>query len=130
MNKSDGNFSPPFLDHFLAGAFHEFERSKFDGLSCNSETKIRQCICGHYGSLVFGGNSFEFVPERPQVTKNSKLKSESFRPDNPGEMNIAHLKNWVDAIQAQPCSGQESCRPEWSSSWCLFCGLGDRLAGG
>jgi predicted dehydrogenase len=67
---------------------------------CNSETKIRQCIRGHFGSFVFGGNSFEFIPERPQVTKNSKLRNERFKADDPGELNVAHFRNWVEAMQA------------------------------
>ncbi len=67
---------------------------------CNAETKIRQCIRGHFGSVVFGGDSFEFIPERPQVTKNSKLKSERFSADGPGDLNYAHFKNWVDAMHA------------------------------
>ncbi len=65
---------------------------------CNAETRIRQCIRGHFGSFVFGGDSFEFVPERPQVTKNSKLASETFKAESPGDLNYAHFKNWVEAM--------------------------------
>ena len=58
---------------------------------CNEKTPIQQVIRGHFGSFVFGAlddknefqsaagenfNAIKFVAERPQVTLNSKVKSE------------------------------------------------------
>ena len=40
-------------------------------------TRIPQLIRGHFGSIVFGNGEYfksvEYVPERPQVTLDSKL---------------------------------------------------------
>ncbi len=45
------------------------------------ETPIQQLIRGHFGSFVFGTgeqfDGFDFIPERPQVTRNSKLQRKS-----------------------------------------------------
>jgi predicted dehydrogenase len=74
---------------------------------CNEETGFAQCIRGHFGSFIFKGDSFTFIPERPQVTKNSSLKEETFDAPtlkNPGgginSHDYAHFKNWVEAMQA------------------------------
>ena len=68
------------------------------------ETPIRQLIRGHHGSFVFGtGEQFEgfdFVPERPQVTRNSKLKEEYIPVGQVKDTTYAHFKNWVDAMVA------------------------------
>ncbi|MGI9474003.1 MAG: Gfo/Idh/MocA family protein [Rubripirellula sp.] len=68
------------------------------------ETPIRQLIRGHHGSFVFGtGEQFEgfdFVPERPQVTRNSKLKEEHVPVGQVKDTTYAHFKNWVDAMVA------------------------------
>ena len=44
------------------------------------ESRVQQVIRGHYGSFIFGNgedfDGFEFLPERPQVTGDSKLKPE------------------------------------------------------
>ena len=76
---------------------------------CNEETRIDKVIRGHNGSLVFdtSNDSFEFIPERIQVTKNRDLKPETFtvKPDSPyyGDrnwQNLEHFRNWIKAIQA------------------------------
>ncbi|MFK8110579.1 MAG: Gfo/Idh/MocA family protein [Rubripirellula sp.] len=68
------------------------------------ETPIRQLIRGHHGSFVFGtGEQFEgfdFIPERPQVTRNSKLKEEHISVGQVKDTTYAHFKNWVDAMVA------------------------------
>lgn len=68
------------------------------------ETPIRQLIRGHHGSFVFGtGEQFEgfdFIPERPQVTRNSKLKEEYIPVGQVKDTTYAHFKNWVDAMVA------------------------------
>ena len=68
---------------------------------CNQETRIEQCIRGHFGSFVFGNNTFKFIPERPQMTRDSSLKEEEHEAEPCPDMNYAHFKNWIDAIQAR-----------------------------
>lgn len=66
------------------------------------DTPIQQMIRGHFGSFVFGTGeqfeSFEYVPERPQVTRNSKLKRENISTGQVDDTTYAHFKNWVDAM--------------------------------
>lgn len=68
------------------------------------ETPIRQLIRGHFGSFVFGtGEKFEgfdYVPERPQVTRNSKLKEEHISVGQVKDTTYNHFKNWVTAMVA------------------------------
>ena len=68
------------------------------------ETPIKQLIRGHNGSFVFGNgeqfDSFEFIPERPQVTRNSKLKRETISTKGVDDTTYAHFKNWVEAMVA------------------------------
>ena len=72
---------------------------------CNAETPIPQVIRGHFGSLVFPDKSsktpvVDFLPERPQITLNSKLKAQRFEVPDIGDQNQAHFKNFVDAVAA------------------------------
>jgi predicted dehydrogenase len=72
---------------------------------CNAETPVPQVIRGHFGSLVFPDKAskfhgVDFVPERPQITGNSKLVAQRFEMPDIGNMDEAHFKNFLDAIQA------------------------------
>ena len=68
------------------------------------DTPIKQLIRGHHGSLVFGTgerfDGFDYVPERPQVTLNSKLKKERISSDSMNDSTYDHFSNWVDAMVA------------------------------
>jgi hypothetical protein len=68
----------------------------------NQETPNRQLIRGHFGSFVFGNGedygTFEFIPERPQVTLNSKLKNETIETGTVENTTKAHFRNWVEAM--------------------------------
>ncbi len=70
----------------------------------NAETPIRQLIRGHFGSLVFGNgedfDGFDFIPERPQVTRDSKLKEERISTTPVKDTTYAHFKNWIEAMVA------------------------------
>ena len=69
---------------------------------CNEETRIRQIIRGHFGSLVMSGDGFDFIPERPQVTLDSSLKQQRMEGEpSPKNLNQAHFANWIDAIEAR-----------------------------
>ena len=68
------------------------------------DTPIAQAIRGHFGSFVFGNgeefDAFDYVPERPQVTRNSKLKKETIETAQVKDTTYAHFKNWVEAMVA------------------------------
>ena len=68
-----------------------------------SNTPIKQLIRGHHGSFVFGtGESFDgfdYIPERPQVTRNSKLKEERIATQKV-DSTYEHFKNWIAAMVA------------------------------
>lgn len=72
-------------------------------MACQN-TPIRQLIRGHFGSFVFGNGeqfeSFEYIPERPQVTRNSKLKEETIPVGKVEDTTYAHFSNWIDAMEA------------------------------
>lgn len=73
-------------------------------MACQN-TPIRQLIRGHYGSFVLGNGEkfggFDFIPERPQVTRNSKLKEEKFTTEPVTDTTHAHFGNWIDAMVAR-----------------------------
>ncbi len=72
-------------------------------MACQN-TPISQTIRGHFGSLVFGNgeefDSFDYVPERPQVTRNSKLKPQTIETAQVKDTTYAHFKNWIEAMVA------------------------------
>ena len=72
-------------------------------MACQN-TPIRQLIRGHFGSYVFGNgeefDGFDYLPERPQVTRNSKLKDERISTDTIPNTTYAHFKNWLEAMFA------------------------------
>jgi hypothetical protein len=74
------------------------------------ESRIPQVIRGHHGSFVFGNgeqfSSFDFVPERPQVTGNSKAKAETIPCESVEDSTYAHFKNWIEAMLAKD---QQKC---------------------
>jgi predicted dehydrogenase len=89
----------------IAADYPEGVHGLVSSTMCNNETRIDQCIRGHYGSFVFKGDSFDFVPERPQVTKNSqgkeeKLAAETIKAKPCPDHDYVHFKNWIEAIQA------------------------------
>ncbi len=72
---------------------------------CNAETPIPQVIRGHFGSLVFPDKKdkfpgVDFVPERPQITGDSKLLAQRFELPDIGNQDEAHFRNFVESIQA------------------------------
>ncbi len=69
------------------------------------ETPITQLIRGHTGSFVFGNGEqfeqYEYIPERPQVTGNSKLKKETITTGKVENTTYDHFKNWIEAMLAK-----------------------------
>lgn len=72
-------------------------------MACQN-TPIRQLIRGHFGSFVLGTgegfDGFDFIPERPQVTRNSNLKDERISTTPVENTTYAHFQNWIDAMLA------------------------------
>lgn len=85
--------------------FNEGVQGLVTASMCVQESPIKQCIRGHFGSFEFGnGESFDdykFIAERPQVTKDSKIKDETI-PAESGkgfDKDYEHFKNWIEAIR-------------------------------
>ncbi len=68
------------------------------------ETPIQQLIRGHFGSFVFGTgeqfDGYDYIPERPQVTRNSKLERTRIKTEEVDDTTYAHFKNWIEAMVA------------------------------
>ena len=95
----------------VAADFPEGVQGLVSSTMCCQNTRIQQLIRGHFGSFVFGNgegfDTFQFIPERPQVTRNSKLREETIRTGTVGNTTEAHFSNWIAAMQAgdpQKCS--------------------------
>ena len=84
--------------------FAEGSQAVITASMCTEETRVQQVIRGHYGSFVFGNGEgftgFDFLPERPQVTHDSKLKKERIEVGEVKDTTYAHFKNWLEAIRA------------------------------
>ena len=72
-------------------------------MACQN-TPIQQMIRGHFGSFQFGNgeefDGFDFIPERPQVTRDSSLKKGRIATEKIKDTTYAHFKNWVEAMVA------------------------------
>jgi predicted dehydrogenase len=92
----------------LIADFHEGVQGVVSSTMVSSEVKLDHAIRGHHGSIVFAGSafgagprgSFEFIPERPQVTGDSSLKREKLRADAEHDFDAAHMVNFLDAVRA------------------------------
>ncbi len=88
----------------VAADYPEGVHGLISSTMCNAETPLRRVIRGHFGSLVMQDNGFDFIPERPQVTKNSKLVEQHFaapKTNAEDNLNATHFANWLDAIEAR-----------------------------
>ncbi len=84
--------------------FREGVQGMVTATMASQETPVLQLIRGHHGSFVFGnGEAFKeakFVPERPQVTRNSNLAEETFPVGDIPDSTYVHFDNWIDAMLA------------------------------
>jgi predicted dehydrogenase len=88
--------------------FHEGVQGVVSSTMVSEELKLDHLIRGHYGLLLFEKSCynngphgrFEFIPERAQVTQNSKLKRETFESSTKLDFVSEHCGNWLDAIIA------------------------------
>jgi predicted dehydrogenase len=83
--------------------FNEGVQGLVTATMCCENSPIKQLIRGHYGTFEFGNGEefrgFDFIPERPQVTKISKQKKERIDVAGVGDTTLAHFKNWLEAIK-------------------------------
>ena len=121
----DGREAPDVAT--VAADFNEGVQGIATATMCCSNTPIKQMIRGHHGSAVFGtGESFtgyDFVAERPQVTRNSKIVDERIEVENPASTSFAHFENFVDAVIAGDPAGV-NCDPEISAAAMVIVKLG------
>ena len=88
--------------------FYEGVQGVVSSTMVSAERKLDHLIRGHHGLLLFdkpcylnGPKArFEFIPERPQVTLNSKAKRESFEVSTKLDFVSEHCANWLDAIDS------------------------------
>jgi predicted dehydrogenase len=84
----------------VAADYPEGVHGLISSTMCNQESRLQQCIRGHFGSFLFENGKLQFVPERPQVTHDSKLVAVEYDVEPVKDLDYAHFKNWIDAIEA------------------------------
>ncbi|QDV18614.1 Inositol 2-dehydrogenase [Gimesia panareensis] len=86
--------------------FHEGVQGIVSSAMISSAVPIRHLIRGHHGNILFDKDVFgkrqayEFIPERPQVTLNSKLKREEVVSQRVPNQDILHFENFLAAVKA------------------------------
>lgn len=111
----------------VAADFPEGVQGLVTATMCCEETPVPQIIRGHHGSFMFGNgeqfDGYDFVAERPQVTHNSKIKSERIAVGQIGDTSLAHFENFCDAaIAGKP--EQVNCSPELGAAAMVIVKLG------
>lgn len=113
--------------------FHEGVQGLVSSTMVAEEHKLEHLIRGHYGALLFekpcylnGPHArFEFIPERPQVTLNSKLRREVFESSTKLDFVSEHCGNWLDAIEdGKPATVNND--PELAAAAVMFVNLAVR----
>jgi predicted dehydrogenase len=111
----------------VAADFPEGVQGLVTATMCCEATPVPQLIRGHHGSFVFGNgeqfDGYEFVAERPQVTHNSKIKSETIKIGQVENTSLAHFENFCDAaIAGKP--ELVNCSPEMGAAAMVIVKLG------
>lgn len=85
----------------VAADYNEGCQLLINSTMCAQVNALVPTIRGHFGALVFNDDKgFNFIPERPQITHNSKLVEKRFDVPSIGNQDEAHFQNFVDAIAA------------------------------
>lgn len=85
----------------VAADYNEGCQLLINSTMCAQVNALVPTIRGHHGALVFNNdNGFDFLPERPQITHDSKLVETRIDVPSVGNMDEAHFQNFVDAIAA------------------------------
>ena len=109
--------------------FNEGVQGLITATMCSEETRLPQLIRGHNGAFVFGNGEdftgFDFVPERPQVTRNSKLEKHRIAVPPQKGTTVLHFRNWVECIRA---GKPEQCNnpPDLGAAAIVLVNLGSR----
>ncbi|MEO1497810.1 MAG: Gfo/Idh/MocA family oxidoreductase [Planctomycetota bacterium] len=121
----DGREAPDVAT--VAADFPEGVQGLATATMCCSNTPIKQMIRGHHGSAVFGTgeefSGYNFVAERPQVTKNSKIKDDRVEVERPESTTFAHFDNFVEAVAAGD-PAKVNCDPEIGAAAMVVVKLG------
>ena len=91
----------------LIADFHEGVQGLVSSTMVAEEMKIEHLIRGHHGVIQFQkesyGNgpkaSYDFLPERPQVTLDNSLKKEHVEAKTDHNFNVMHFDNFIKAIE-------------------------------
>ena len=91
----------------LIADYHEGVQGVVSSTMVAEEEKLDHIIRGHHGALLFhkpcylngAKATFEFVPERPQVTLDSKPKRETYEATVKHDINSMHFLNFFDAVR-------------------------------
>jgi hypothetical protein len=85
----------------VAADYNEGCQLLINSTMCAEVNALVPTIRGHFGAFVFSSdNAFEFIPERPQITHDSKLEKKRFEVATVPNQDEAHFQNFVDAINA------------------------------
>lgn len=92
----------------LIADYHEGVQGVVSSTMVAEEEKLDHIIRGHHGALLFhkpcylNGTkaTFEFVPERPQVTLDSKPKRKTYEATVKHDINSMHFLNFFEAIRS------------------------------
>jgi predicted dehydrogenase len=86
---------------------------------------IEHCIRGHHGTLVFdlSRDGFDFLPQRPQVTRQPERRREHVPAFRPLDETLAHWENFLDAIAGNAPSACNN-RPDLAAAAVTTIALG------
>ncbi|MCP4784459.1 MAG: Gfo/Idh/MocA family oxidoreductase [Fuerstiella sp.] len=113
--------------------FHEGVQGVVSSTMVSEELKIDHIIRGHHGNMLFQklsytsgpSASFDFIPERPQVTLDSKSKKEHHEAKSPYSFNLSHFDNFIRAVESgRPNSVNND--PELGAAAVMFVNLAIR----
>jgi predicted dehydrogenase len=94
-----------------------------------ANTPIAQTIRGHFGSLVFGTGEdftgFDFVAERPQVTRDSSIKNKHYDVGAPADSTVEHFTNFLTCIR-NGTPDKVNCPPDLGAAAIVTVNLGCR----
>ncbi|MCA8986211.1 MAG: Gfo/Idh/MocA family oxidoreductase [Planctomycetaceae bacterium] len=87
--------------------FHEGVQGLVSSTMVSEERKLDHIIRGHHGLLLFDKScylngpkaSFQYIPERPQVTLDSSLSEQSYETATELDFVLEHCANWIQAIE-------------------------------
>jgi predicted dehydrogenase len=107
--------------------FDEGVQGVISSTMCSDATAPPQVIRGHNGSFSFGNGEevtkFDFIAERPQVTLDSKIKSEPIEFEKMGDTSFVHFKSFCEAAAAGKPEDVR-CSPELGAAAMVIVKLG------